>query len=242
MRAAKVRFAVIGVLVIAGAITPWLVQRQSEIKLREENRFLRTQLDQLSQQRTEDERPSNLLAQAGGPLPDDQLRELLKLRSEVGLLRKQTNELLKLQAENRQLRAGQASGIPRRQPNLAAGDSVPVESLALAGYATPEAAFESTLSADVKGDLKTFFEGFTPERRQEEQKGIAGKSEDELAARAVERAAHFAGADARILNSRLLSEDEAELVVFLAREKENELITFTMKRIGGEWKISGDRH
>src|SRR4029434_6840227 len=87
------------------------------------------------------------------------------------------------------------------------GDTVTVESLTFAGYATPEAAFQSTLSADAKGDLKTFFGGFTPERRQEEEKGITGKSESELAARRDERAAHFAGASVRILNSRLVSED-----------------------------------
>jgi hypothetical protein len=231
----------VSVLLIAGAATPWLIQRQSEIKLREENRSLRTQLDQLSQQRTEDERPPNLLAQAGGPLPDDQLRELLKLRGEVGSLRKQTNELLKLQAQNRQLRSEQASGRAQRQPNLAAGDSVPVESMAFAGYATPEATFESTLSAHVKNDMKTLFEGFTPERRQEEEQKFAGKSEVELAAQAAEHAAHFAGADARILKSRLVSQDEAELVVFLGA-KENEVVTITTKRIAGEWKISRERH
>ncbi len=237
----KLRLAVISVLVVVGATTPRLLQRQSEIKLREEILSLQTKLDQLSQQRTEDERPSNLLAQAGGPLPDDKSLELLRLRSEVGSLRRQTNELCRLQAENRQLQSDQASGRTQRQPSLAAGDSVPVESFAFAGYATPEAAFESTLSAHVKNDLKTFFEGFTPERRQEEEKGVAGKSEDELAAQAAKHAAHFAGADARILKSRLLSEDEAELVVFLGA-KENELVNFTMKRIGGEWKISRERH
>jgi hypothetical protein len=228
MRVTKLRVAVISVLVIAGAATPWLIQRQSEIKLREKIHSLQTQLDQLGRQRT-DERPSNLLAQAGNPLPDDQLRELLKLRGEVGLLRKQTNELLKLQAENHQ---------PQRQPNLAAGDLVPVESLTFAGYATPEAAFQSTLSADAKGDLKTFFEGFTPERRQEEEKGFTGKSESELAARAAERAAHFAAANIRILNSRLVSDDEAELIVFVTAEDRSTALT--MKRISGEWKISAE--
>jgi len=241
MRLTKLRLVVIGVFVIAGAATPWLIQRQSEIKLLEKISSLQTQLDQLSQQqRTDDERPSNLLAQAGSPLPDDQLRELLKLRGEVGLLRKQTNDLFKLQAENRQLRSDRASGKPQRQPNLAEGDLVPVSSLTFVGYATPEAAFQSTLSADAKGDLKSFFEGFTPERRQEEEKGMTGKSEGELAAWAAERANHFAASSVRILNSRPVSDDEAELTVFNTEEKH--LATLTMKRIAGEWKISADKH
>src|SRR2546421_5419225 len=109
MTMTKPRLAVISVLVIAGVATPWLIQRQSEIKLREKIHSLQAQVDQLLEQRTEDERVSNLVAQAGRPLPNDELRELLKLRGEVGSLRKQTNELLKLQAENRQLQSDQAS-------------------------------------------------------------------------------------------------------------------------------------
>jgi len=239
MRITKLRLAVISVLVVAAAATPWLLQRQSEIKLREEISSLQTQLAQISQQRTEDRHPSEALAQAGGSLPNDEFRELLRLRNEVGLLRQQTNELLK--AQNSQLRAGQPSGKSARPPSLAAGDSVPVGSLSFAGYATPEAAFQSTLSADAKGDLKTFFDGFTPERRQEEEKHFAGKSEDELAAQAAQRAAHFAEENVRILNSNVVSQDEAELVVVLLGAEENGLVTFTMKRIAGQWKISGDR-
>ncbi len=238
----RLRFAVISALVVAGAATPWLIQRQSELKLRGKINALQTQVDQMSQERTEGRRPLEPLAQAGGSLPNDQFRELLRLRNEVGLLRQQTNELLKLKAEHSQVRAGQPSGKSAGPPSLAGGDSVPVDSLSFAGYATPEAAFQSTLSADSQGDLKTFFEGFTPERREEEQKGVAGKSDEELAARAAERAAKFAAASVRILNSKLLSQDEAELVVFIGAEKENDLVTFSMKRIAGEWKISGDRH
>ena len=239
MRPTKLKLAVGSLLLIAAAAIPWLIERQSEIKLRQKIDFLQKQLDQ---QAAEDDLPSNLLAHAAdSPLPNDQFRELLKLRSEVGLLRRQTNELLKLQAENRQLRPDHASGKSQQQPNLAAGDLVTVESLAFAGYATPEAAFQSTLSADAKGDFKTFLEGFTPERRLDEEKDIRGKSESELAARAAEQATHFATAKVQILASKLVSDDEAKLVVFLPEEK-NELSTFTMKRIAGEWKIALDKH
>ena len=167
--------------------------------------------------------------------------ELLRLRSEVGMLQKQTNELIRLQAATAQPHSDLTSD-KAHSPNLAAGDLVPVESLAFAGYTTPEATFQSTLSADAKGDLKTLFEGFTPERRQEEEKGIAGKSESELAEMRAQRAAHFNAANVRIVNSRHLSDDDAELVIYLAMEKGNELATMTMKRIAGEWKISAMRH
>jgi len=168
------------------------------------------------------------------------LHELLELRNEVGLLRRATNELTNLREENRQLRSGPLSGKAQRGPSLAASDLVPVESLTFAGYATPEATFQSTLSAYTKGNVKTFLDGFTPERRQEEEKEFAGKSESEIAAMVADRAAQFATASARILNSRLVSDDEAELTVFITAEKN--LGTLTMKKIVGEWKISAEKH
>src|SRR5215510_8398789 len=133
----KTRLGLISLLLISGAAVPWLIQRQSDIKT---INSLQTHLDQLTQQRTVDESSSNQIAQAVSPQPNDQSSELLRLRNEVGLLRRETNELVKLRAENRQLRSDQTAGKSQRQPDLAAGDSVPVESLAFAGYATPEAA------------------------------------------------------------------------------------------------------
>lgn len=238
----KLKVAVVGILLIAAGVAPWLIQRQSNIKLQDRINALQVQVDHLTQQRPENDLVSSRFAQTNAPLPNEELHELLKLRSEVGLLRQQTNELRKLLTQNRQPTSAQTSGNSQHDPNLAAGDLVPVSSLAFAGYTTPEATFQSTLSADLKGDSKTFLQGFTPERRQEEEKGLTGKSESELAARTAERAADFDGTSVRILNSQLLSDDEAELTVFINEKKENKLVTLTMKRIEGEWKISADKH
>src|SRR6185369_5680904 len=112
-------------------------------------------------------------------------------------------------------------GKAQRQPNLAAGDSVPVGSLTFAGYTTPEAAFQSSLSAVAKGDMKTFLEGFTLERRQQEEKDVAGKSEADLA----ERAAHFATSTVRLLDTRKISDDEARLIVFLTADDRSVALT-----------------
>jgi hypothetical protein len=234
----KPRFVLIGLLLIGGAAVPWLIQRQSNIKT---INSLQTQLDQLTQQRTGDESSSNQIAQAVTPVPNDQTSELLKLRNEVNLLRKQTNELSKLRAENRQARSDLASRKHQGEPSLTAGDLVPVQSLAFAGYATPEATFQSAISSLAQGDTK-FLESFMPERREKEEQDRAGKSEAELA----KVTAHFAASNVQILDSRVSPDgDEAELVVYLAtefgdaekRQKENEMVAFRMKRIAGEWKI-----
>src|SRR5215510_8398801 len=94
----KTRLGLISLLLISGAAVPWLIQRQSDIKT---INSLQTHLDQLTQQRTVDESSSNQIAQAVSPQPNDQSSELLRLRNEVGLLRRETNELVKLRAENR---------------------------------------------------------------------------------------------------------------------------------------------
>ena len=234
----KPKLGIFGLLLIGGAAVPWLIQRQSDIKT---INSLQTELDQLSRQRTGDESSSNQIAQVISPPTNEQSGELLRLRNEVSLLRKQTNELSKWRAENRQARSDLASGRHQGEPSLTAGDLVPVQSLAFAGYATPEATFQSFISSLAQGDTK-FLEGFTPERREKEEKERAEKSEAELA----KVTAHFAASNAQILDSRVSPDgDEAELVVYLAteigdaekRQKENEMAILDMKRIAGEWKI-----
>ena len=93
----------ISALVVAGATTALVVQHQTQEKLRAENGSLTQQLAQL---KTDNESLSNRLAAAGDSksLSDDKLNELLRLRGEVGILRRQAGEIGKLREENQQLR------------------------------------------------------------------------------------------------------------------------------------------
>jgi hypothetical protein len=92
-------------IVVAGAVVPAAIQHQNQIKLRQENQTLRQQLDQLSKLREENDRPSNLVAQASNSKlqASEQFSELLGLRAEVGQLRQQTIELATLQKEYQQI-------------------------------------------------------------------------------------------------------------------------------------------
>jgi RNA polymerase sigma factor (sigma-70 family) len=103
----------IGALVVAGAATAMVVQHQTQTRLRDESESLRRQIAQLQ---TDNENLSHRLAAVGEAksLTDDQFNELLKLRSEVGLLREQTNELGTLREKIRQL---QAIAKNRQQPD-----------------------------------------------------------------------------------------------------------------------------
>ena len=94
----------LGVLVVAGATTALIVQHQAREELRITNEALTQQLVQL---KADNESLSTLAAQAKPPAspPSEQLEELLRLRGEVGMLRKQTNELGRVRQENRRLLA-----------------------------------------------------------------------------------------------------------------------------------------
>ena len=99
MTATKLKFA-LGALVLAGATTALIVQQHAKHQLRLENELLRRQVTQLQ---TDNANLSQHAVPATSPqtLADGQLKELLRLRGEVGRLREQTNKLAMLQGENR---------------------------------------------------------------------------------------------------------------------------------------------
>ncbi len=89
MTATKLKLA-FSALVVAGAATAFVIQHQTQEKLRAENESLTQQLAQLQ---TDNESLSNRLVLAGNSksLSDEQFNELLKLRGEVTRLRQQQN-------------------------------------------------------------------------------------------------------------------------------------------------------
>jgi hypothetical protein len=80
------------------------LQHQAQEKLQADNAAL---MQQLAQLQNDNESLSNQLAAAGDAksLPDKQFNELLKLRGEVGVLRRQVGDLGKMRAEDQQLRS-----------------------------------------------------------------------------------------------------------------------------------------
>ena len=88
--ATKLKFA-FSTLVVAGAVTAFVSQQQSQSKLRGDNESLWQEIVQLQ---TDNASLSNRIASLGeaSHLPKDQFNELLKLRGEVGVLRRQLDE------------------------------------------------------------------------------------------------------------------------------------------------------
>jgi len=94
----------LGTLVVAGTTTAFVIQHQAQVKLRADNDAIRQQMSLLQ---ADNQSLSSRLAAAAPDTarPDAQLQELLKLRGDVGVLRRQLKEQGQLQAENQRLQA-----------------------------------------------------------------------------------------------------------------------------------------
>jgi hypothetical protein len=234
-RIMRVKSVVLGVFCAAGVVGVAIflgVGHQARVDLEEENEALRQQVDQMGALVAENERLSNLVAQASQAqsLPEDQLRELLRLRGEVSALRRQGKAIASPHIENRQAPVGPESGAP-------AAENWPKESWAFAGYATPSAALQTSLWAASRGDATTFLHSVTGDAQKMAEALLAGKSQSEISA-AV--AAQFAGVKSfRVVSSEMQNDDT--VVLTTASEEQSGTVTkkALLKKVGDEWKLAG---
>ena len=252
MTTTKLQVGIISAVIVAGAATPLVIHHQAE--LREENQSLRQQMDRLTEVRAENERLSNLVAQANSPqaLPKDQFRDLLRLRGEVGILRGQTSELARLEAENQRLRSALATASAKPKTGEQTNEplvNLPKESWVFAGYADPESTIQSVQWAFNQGDLNTFLRSLTPDgeemRRWQGKITINGIERDMTDNFATRAKLEFDQVTAfQITDKKIISDDEAILTVVNDRLNESgELVhdrqRFKLRHVGNDWLIAG---
>jgi RNA polymerase sigma factor (sigma-70 family) len=95
----KIKAAIVGAILVGGGAIPLWVQHQRQLGAREEIGALHQQIEQLE---TDNQRLSNQVAQASAAAPasaSEQERELLRLRSEVGALKRQVAAAAQIQAK-----------------------------------------------------------------------------------------------------------------------------------------------
>ena len=208
------------------------VQRSTITRLSQEVDSLRLQLEAAEQARA---KPAE---QPSATLPQEQLRELLRLRGKAGLFRSQAEELAQLQQENRRLRATLASpqsAADGATNGLAARGVVPLTALAFAGYATPEAALESLLWSERETNLTAYMTSLLPNQQSLEQARLQSQSEQGDGGLFFREPGSVTGF--QFLDSQPVSEDEVALTFFV-RGREQVMKTVA-KRIGAEWKFYG---
>jgi RNA polymerase sigma factor (sigma-70 family) len=94
MSMTKLKIGIVGAVITAAVAVPWVMQHQAQTRLADANESLRQQAEQNSRLAAENERLSNLLVRSAAPAPatNDSARELLRLRGEVGRLRRESAE------------------------------------------------------------------------------------------------------------------------------------------------------
>ena len=232
MKTINVILGVLGATAIVG-LPIWLaVEHQARLTLEEENQGLRQQVDQMAELAAENERLSNLVAKASHAqsLPDDQMRELLRLRSEVSALRQQGKVAGSSPNENPQAPASAGSAI-------ALAESWPRSSWAFAGYTNPTASLKTALWAANKGDVKTFLRGITGEAQKIADTLFAGKSESEVSAGAMVLLSSLKGI--RVTSSDARDEETVVLTTETDDEGGPQARKVLMKKVGTDWKIAG---
>lgn len=237
MTMSKLQIGIVSVVLVGGVAAPLIMESRSQAELRQTRAALKAQSDELTAQVAENERLSNLLSQAADTrqLDSTQSAELLRLRGEVGSLRRQTNDLASLLADNRRLRAAanKAATPSAGSQDTASHEFIQKDTWAFLGYADPESAFQSAVWAMNKADAKTFLNSLSPEG--ENFKRVQDRSESDLAAENQKEMEKVTGY--KILDKEIVSDGEAVLTVFA--QGENHMTRFRMQRIGTDWKVAG---
>jgi hypothetical protein len=230
----RLQFSILSAVILAGGTACWVAEHSARTRLLQKNESLRQQADQLALLAAENERLNNSLASGKLPasLSTAELRELLRLRNQVGQLDRTRREADELRAMNQQLVVGLANSGTNQ--GYWAG-----EQLVFAGFADPESAMKSTLAAWISGDPVAFLASCVPAARADLEKVRQTTSEPEFAARTKVMAGLYRPATegVRVLGKKTISQDEAVLDLYF--EGDGKSREFLLKRIEDEWKVTG---
>ena len=222
------KFKLILIIAVIASLTVLLViQHRSGVKPREEVNSSPQQLDKLPSLKTENKRLSNHVAQAG-----------------TSQTKGRSNELQIFHAENKPPQAEVvANDSQPANPPMKSGlvpipsvPSVPKESWALTGYATPEAGFQSAIWAASKGYVKTVLSSMSPDERARMEQEFEGKSESDVAKVLSDNIGSITGF--RVASRQDISDKEVVLDIYVDGPNAWQKMKFI--KIGNEWKMDGN--
>jgi hypothetical protein len=243
MSPTALRAAITGVAVVASIAVPWAIHHHEQAKLREQNELVEQQAVKLVKLSAENKRLSDLIAQPEkAASSNDEIRELLRLRNEIGQLHQAVEERNKLRLQNQQLLAAQSNALAN---SLSAPDPQkvlaywPKSQLARAGYADPASALETTLHAMIRGDSDALLASVTPEAKSKltKENWFVHRAAAEEVGAATKQIADSLDPSTGfyLIGQKLVSQDQAVLDVYFGGEGRTR--TISMKRIGDEWKF-----
>jgi hypothetical protein len=243
MNRIALRFGFAGAIVVASLATPLLIQRHVRTLWHEgaaSSRHLEARLAALS---AENERLSNHAARTRSALSGEQLRELLRLRGEIGQLLEGARELARLQAAHQGAIAAFGSSKPQSGPSLPASESTlaywPKAQLSSAGYADPISGLQTALFAMSRDDPNALAASVVPESWSQITNQYEGSTPAErLAAGTRWVADSLAPASGfYVVGQTAISNDRTVLDVYF--QGEGGTRGFGLKNVAGEWKLDG---
>jgi len=229
---------------VAGLAIGLAAQREARIKAETEHAALEHQLEILHGLAAENAQLSNLVARASGPqpLPDDQSGELLRLRAEVSELRRQCADLKNVLNEDRQPHTTPATNSVSSadtSQQVATPDYWPRNSWAFAGYATPDAALQSSIWSANKGDLKAVLSSSTGDMLKELQTDLATQSETEVSARVMDE---IAGVQSiRVLDRTNQPDGTVLITATFTGKYDAHTGKLILQKVGNDWKVAGSQ-
>jgi len=214
MAGRRIFFGAVMIVAMAVIAALWGMQLEANRHLREQADAARQLLSRLAVLEVDNNRLSNIVAQANTPLAEEQLAELGKLREEVRRLRNRTNDLQTMRTELRRLRgelsAARSSMTSNAPPDVPASDIFPRDSWKFAGYDTPENAVESVTWAISQGDEDSYMESLSPELQDEMQSELADGSFGDLGPLEMKEATGF-----RIVDRETVSDGRQIFTIYL---------------------------
>lgn len=242
MATTKLKVGIVCVLT-AGIATPLVLQQQAHKRLNNENLALRQQLEQLNQLAAANQRLNNATNQSAAGLSPEQFSELLRLRGEVNRLRQEQREWQNAESA-RSPRREISEAVTNETFTASSDDStIPRESWAFAGYATPENALQTTMWAMSRGDVAAYLASVTPEAHNAIAREFIGKSQDEIKEFLIQEIGAITAL--RPDRKKSATDDEVTFTIFATeqdtggvRMRDEAIAKF--RKVGGEWKFAAD--
>ena len=224
------------------ALALWLAAEHRVLRARTaEHQLLEQQFNQMADLAARNEQLSNQLAAgiSSERLPQDQFMELLRLRGEVGALKQNQTNFDKARKENQQTHtvlARYLQSLAETNP-IATADYWPRGSWTNAGYASPDAALQTTFWAGYNGDLTNMYASVTDEMRTNLEKEYEGKSNAEISIRLADETYNLAST--QILDRKVQDNNTVVLTVELEQHDGFQTVPMVMKNVNGQWKLAG---
>jgi hypothetical protein len=235
---------VFATVLLASVVAPLAIARRAQVRLQERRGVLDEQSARLAELAASNEGLKNQLGGAGAGLTREQRSEILKLRNEIGQLRRAVEEADELRSKSARLLAARDhpnSGLASNAPDPATVQAHwPKAQLGSAGYADLLSALQSAFWAMSRGEPDSLAGSLTREalRRLTREGWNDRKSpEEELAASAREISVSLGPATGfSVTTQKTVADDFAIIAVYF--EGEGQTRRVAMKKVGGEWKLS----